>query len=74
MAMLEFIGRLARQQRRSLVAPPVAAENVATVAARELLADGDIRGDLESGLPVAGHPAVISEALRLIDAEQYDDA
>lgn len=71
--MLEFIERLARQQRRNAPAP-VAAENVATIAARNLLADADLRGELEAGYTVHAHSEVIAEALRLIDAEQYDDA
>lgn len=66
--------RFVSQQRRSAPAASPPAENVATLAARELLTEDDVRGDLEAGLPVAGHPDVIAEALRLIDAEQYDGA
>lgn len=72
--MASLFQRLAaqqQQQRRKPVDPRPVSESAATIAARNLLADQDVRGDLEAGITVDGfHPDVVAEALRLIEAEQ----
>ena len=67
-----FLERLIAGQRRTPPAP-VEREDAATLAARELLADGDIRGDLEAGYAIGAHPDVEAAALQIIDAEQAAD-
>ncbi|HST43478.1 MAG TPA: hypothetical protein VLK58_28390 [Conexibacter sp.] len=75
--MLEFIGRLARQQRpQQRPTVPVEREDPATLAARELLSDEAARGAIEAGFAVEVHRDVLAAAQRIVDAEQQaaDDA